>query len=99
MAMAMQIDDLGETGKMATLKQDPETGIFDVDFGGSEPEEKDQQRIESGNGKSTIDRLVEERQQQKPAETKPTEEKKPPAGTIEECSTSDFNQIDILAKT
>jgi hypothetical protein len=38
-------------------------------------------------------------QQQKPAETKPPEEKKPPTGTIEECSTSDFNQIEILAKT
>jgi len=58
MSMAMQLDDLGETGKMATLKQDPTTGIFDVDFGGSD--EIEEQKPATSQGTSAIDRIVDQ---------------------------------------
>lgn len=104
MSLAMQLDDLGETGKMATLKQDPTTGIFDVDFGGSEPDPEPD--ITPSKGTSAIDRIVEQKKtesaaansgqgagepQQKGVVTSPA----PQAAEV--CDKSDIDQLEILA--
>lgn len=54
LALAMQIDDLSEGGKMATLKAGPD-GIFDVDFGGS-----DEPEAPAEKPNTVLDRLVNE---------------------------------------
>lgn len=71
MAMAMSIDDLGDEGRMATLKQ-MEDGVFDVDFGGSIEEVPAQKEEKTG----TLDKLVTAAKKPK-AETTAPEPPKP----------------------
>jgi recombination protein RecT len=103
MSLAMQLDDLGEAGKMATLKQN-EDGIFDVDFGGSE------EPAPSSNGAASgvLDKLVQ--QSKSAAGNKPeggahTERGSntptpagisTPAAPAAVCEVRDFEMLEIL---
>lgn len=102
MSMAMQIDDLGETGKMATLKQMAD-GVFDIDFGGSDEQENQTGAAGSsgnGNTNTVLDRLVKEKQAQA-SQTASTQEQKtedkPPAMKLQPLDKSDWDQLEILA--
>lgn len=88
MSVALQIDDLGETGKMATLKQVGD-GVFDVDFGGSDETEPEK----PAQGTSAIDRIVQEKAQVQ--EKKPEPVAAEPAAHVP-CDQSDFDLLEIL---
>lgn len=98
LAAAIQMDDLGEIGKSATLSLTE--GVFDVDI--AEPEPKDPQDLTPDQPKtSVIDRIVQQNQKAategtgSKAESKPAVESKPegtPAGIIDK---SDIDNLEI----